>query len=59
MGGQNETITEELIFKVTGIPIVGIKFYEDHKFSDACIEEFPKELSENEALVKQEGKTYF
>lgn len=39
--GWNITIREEIISKVTSIPIVGKKFYMDCKFSYANIEDFP------------------
>lgn len=50
-------MTKELIFKVKGIPIMGRKFYRDIKFSNAIIDEFPKELGESKALIKIKGKT--
>lgn len=58
-GGRSIFITEQLISRVTKILIVGRKFYRDRKFSDATIDDFPKELAESEAFVKQEGQTYF
>ena len=59
MCGRNFSIIEELISMVKGLPMVGIKFYRDKKFSNPTIDNFPKEPRESIALVKQEGKNYF
>lgn len=52
IGSQNFTIIEEIISNMSGILIVRRKFYRDQRFSNAAIEEFPKDPSESEALVK-------
>lgn len=59
LDGRKVVINEELISMMTSILMEGRKFYKDHKVSDAAIDDFPKEPVEREALVKEEGKTYF
>ena len=44
--GMEFSVTEEIISHVTGIPIIGKKFYKDRKVSGKVVVEFTKNQEE-------------
>ena len=46
-------VTEDVISMVTGIPIMGNKFYRDRKIFGQEVVEFTKDLKEKKDLVKR------
>ena len=46
-------VMEEVISTLTGIPIIGKKFYRDRQIFGKVVIEFTKDVEEKKALVKK------